>query len=63
MVIYPQLLVLEVTSKVDFAPPLEWEMVLQHLECFNNLEGIKEDNSTYFYLSFLNGCLVVAPIT
>jgi hypothetical protein len=37
MVIYPQFLVLEVSTKVDFAPGLQREM-----------EGIKADNFTNF---------------
>jgi hypothetical protein len=48
MVIYPQFLVLEVSTKVDFAPGLQREMVLHHLKWSNYLEGIKADNFTNF---------------
>jgi hypothetical protein len=63
MVIYPQFLVLEVSTTVEFAPGPQREMLLPRLKWFNYWEGIKAVNSTNFYLFFFHGCVVVAPIT
>jgi hypothetical protein len=52
-VIYLQIMVLEVSTKVNLATGLQLEILLHLLEWSNHLEGAKADNSTKFLSVFL----------